>query len=295
MGFASRKALIDAELQGKVVRSHWQKTSGLTAYVAGRWYDMSMMPGAAIPRANVYPGGLRSATALTNLSSGSIYHGASVSPATKHIVKAGIYSTVSTIASTTFMLCDYLMFYALIDFDDDGVQEFDNPIALPRYPDGLGVRAFIVTTSDLGPSAFDMDISYTNTDDVQNRVMPVRVSGLVSSIPGHLLHSGVLANNYGPFLPLAPGDKGIKSVQSITLSVAGGQGWGALVLAKPLMNIQTMPVSNAIYYVTEKDLVLDCPSMPRVKDGAYLNFLIHAGGAYGASSMARGYLKFVWN
>ena len=37
-------------------------------------------------------------------------------------------------------LLDYLMFYPLIDLDDDVEQVMDNTVTLPRYDDGAGVR-----------------------------------------------------------------------------------------------------------------------------------------------------------
>ena len=91
-------------------------------------------------------------------------------------------------------------------------------------------------------------------------------------------HSGNAATRYGPFLPLAAGDYGIRDLESFTLS--GGTpytGSGVLVLhlVKPLWSLPI--VASGMY--TERDFVNQLPSLPKIPDGAHLKFLLFQTGA----------------
>jgi hypothetical protein len=80
------------------------------------------------------------------------------------------------------------------------------------------------------------------------------------------------------------------SVQGVQLSAGTGQGWMCLALAKPLAHFNVR-AANAL---TEKCMFLDVPTMPLVKDEAFLSFLYFAGGATVASSTISGGLRFNW-
>jgi hypothetical protein len=110
-----------------------------------------------------------------------------------------------------------------------------------------------------------------------------------SAITPHISHSGLAANNYGPFLPLASGDTGVSTVATVTFSAAN-TGTGALCLARPLL---TIPLTTAAVAV-ERDLVNQLPSMPRVIDGACLVWLYFAGAATAASTNFYGHLELGW-
>jgi hypothetical protein len=73
---------------------------------------------------------------------------------------------------------------------------------------------------------------------------------------------------------LAAGDSGIRSVQSYTLAT-GTTGTASLLLCKPLATIPVLAVNTA----SERDLVYQLPSLPKVEDGACLGFLVQVGGA----------------
>jgi hypothetical protein len=112
-----------------------------------------------------------------------------------------------------------------------------------------------------------------------------------SAIVPHILHSGLAANNYGPFLPLASGDTGIQQFNSVQLSAASGSAsTGALVIVKPLAQI-TIGIAALM---TEKDLLNQIPSLPQIKDGACLAWLLGAGAATAASTTFAGQAEFVW-
>ena len=144
-------------------------------------------------------------------------------------------------------------------------------------------------TSAAGATAQNIALSYTDQSANTGNTLPVTVAMTASGIAGHISHSGVAANNYGPFLPLASGDSGVQNVASVTFSAAN-TGTGALCLARPIAQI-TLSVSGLM---TEKDLLNQIPSLPRIYDGACLVWLWGAGAATAASTTFAGGLETVW-
>lgn len=272
-----RQVIDEAYEDGRYSYSTFRRTYPFVA-VAGTWVDLSMASGG--PPANYYLGEPLMAYIPTNWFYRSIWHGAAVSPAKKYLHKICMLCTGAGGSPAPFILCDYLMYYMLIDMDSTEEQFFINygetstpvtdPLAavLPRYTDGVGVQAFLVATNPyVGGMAFQ--IKYTNSSDVADRYSQVQLSNTSTNI-GTLLHSGTTGVNWfgSPFIHLAPGDRGIKSVQSIQFFGANG-GLGALVLVKPIATLMTREVTAWC----EFDFIKDKPSMPRIYDGAYLNLL----------------------
>lgn len=290
MSFSSNKELINSRDAGQKLWCSFSKIIGAAAHTIGQWNDLSMTAGT--PRMNVYPGSLLTSTRLGWTNTGNMYHGAAISPQTLHLSSLAIAGANSaTWGPSTFILCDYLMFYPLIDMDDDNLQPLINSTSLLRYTNGEGVRAMLVATADTAATPHAINISYTNSNGVSGRTLPTNVSCTTNSIIGSIVNSGVIANSYGPFLPLAADDIGVRSVESIQLDVGSGGGYAALVLVKPLAtfvyNINTAP--------TERCYLRDSPSLPKIEDGAFLNLIKMSGAATAAASIARGYVEFVWN
>ncbi len=228
-------------------------------------------------------------------SQGSLYHGGAVSTDTKHLINMGAVSAVATAVPGVLYLVDLLLVYPYLDAASSSLQTLYNNNTLPRYTDGKGVRAFAIAQTALGANAHNISITYTRattggTDT--GRVLPVTVAGTASAIAGHITHSGVAVNNYGPFLPLADGDLGVKSVQDWKLSAATATAntYHALVLCKPLA---ALPITTASV-MAERDLLNQLPSLPRIYDGAKLAWLYFAGGATAASTNFYGYLDVAW-
>lgn len=173
---------------------------------------------------------------------------------------------------------------------------------LPRYTNGEGVRAYIVSagtsysggqlTGTVGAVAHNFSISYSNQSNNSGNSLPVTVSATVSAANGAITHAGVAANNYGPFLPLAQGDYGIRSVETFQLSAASGTAntFYHLVLCRPITQIPITTVSVA----SERDLVNQLPSMPRVYDDANLGLIVYTGAAFAAAGILIGSAEFGW-
>jgi len=158
-----------------------------------------------------------------------------------------------------------------------------------RATNGEGCRLYWVQTAAAGASAQNISISYTDQAGNTGNTMPVTVAMTASAIVGHISHTGTATNNYGPFLPLASGDYGVRNVASVTFSGAN-TGTGALVLARPLMEI---PIGVASLY-HNKDMLSQIPSLPIIPDGACLGFILIAGGAVAAATNFMGHIETVW-
>ena len=111
-----------------------------------------------------------------------------------------------------------------------------------------------------------------------------------SAIVGHIAHSGSAANNYGPFLPLASGDYGVQNVASVQFSAASGAGTCALVLARPIAQIPLVTAS----LLSERDLLNQLPSLPRIYDDACLTWIYFAGAATAANTNFYGAIETAW-
>jgi hypothetical protein len=149
-----------------------------------------------------------------------------------------------------------------------------------RYPEGVGLRAYF--SSEVAPATGGPNLtSFKYTDQAgnadQNMTTVVGFAAAAGAVAGAVPHSGNAATRYAPFLPLLPGDYGIKDIEKFTLS--GGTaytGTGQLVLhlVKPLWSLP-IPASG-IY--TERDFINQLPSLPKIPNGACLRFLLFQTG-----------------
>lgn len=284
----SQDQLVAALTAGKTWRMDWNKITGGTSYTAGRWYDLSMLNGT--PIANTYTGTALNAQVPNEASGFGLYHGGNVASEIKNLLNMGAVSAVGTAVPSTLMLVDLCMYYPGINMNVATAQTLVNGTPLTRYTNGAGLRTALVIQTNTGATAHNIALSYTNQLNVAGKVLPVTVAATGSAITPHLTHSGTSANNYGPFLPLASGDTGIRSVQSIQLSAASGAGTAALCLYKPLMEI---PITTAGVYA-ERDLLNQLPSLPVIQDGACLVWLLFTGNALAASTNIFGKVTTVW-
>jgi hypothetical protein len=229
-----------------------------------------------------------------SIASGSLYTGGNVSPLTKHIINSGVVSPTAVAVPGVLMLCDFLLAYPLIDANTTSPQTLTTTNALSRYTNGIGVKPFIVATSTLGATVVpSLTISYTNQAGTPGQVMPgiVAVNNPASSIAGTIIHSAAAVNSTGPFLPLAAGDTGVRSVETVTFGTATGTASTCcLVLVKPLWYI---PITTT-GVMSEEDMFDQLPSMPQVTDGAYLGWLYYACAATTVSTPFYGCLDICY-
>ena len=293
MPFTSIDDLVASITGGKFNRNDWNKITGGAAYAAGRWYDFS--PLAGTPVANAWAGTALAWTSC-NESAGNgtqifgMRHGGNVTPDTKHVLNGSAITAVATGVPGQLMLVDLQGYYPGVNMNVATAQTFTGTPTL-RYTNGEGIRAFLVVVTTTGATAHNVALSYTNTAGTAGRTLPVTVSCTASAITPQITHSGTAANNYGPFLPLANGDTGIQSVQTLTLSAASGAGTAALCLGKPLL---TIPLTTATV-ASERDFLNQIPALPEIKDGACLTWLYFAGAATASATNFYGSLEMGWS
>jgi hypothetical protein len=284
------RALIDdAYTNGQNCYSTFRKVPAI-ASTANMWVDLSMAPGT--PRPNFYVGDELTFTVPTNWYLKGIWHGGAVTPYKKYLHKINLLGQGAAVSPAPIMLCDYLGYVPLIDMDNTDAQTVDNSQAtLPRYTTGEGVQAFLVATQPYVGGAY-FQITYTNSDGVQNRVSKLCITN-TSTYIAQIVNSGITAvggNNYiSPFIPLMVGDRGIRSVQSIQFYSANG-GLASLVLCRPIANMMTREATAW----SEFDFIKDKPSLPRIYDGAYLNLLVLATATVAAIPVI-GEITTVWS
>lgn len=292
MGYTSMDDFInEVTTNGKFFRNDWNKsTLPTTVYAAGLWYDWSLSPGNPIASPNFSGGTNLTASSLTDTMGFGMWTGGNVSPDTKHLINMAAYSAGTTAVPGVLMLVDQLLFYPVTTVTTTTSQVFNNSITLPRYTDGVGVRAYIAAGATMGAGAPNLGISYTNQSGVAARSLPFTVSAPATSPAGAVIHTGNAANRYGPFLPLASGDRGIRSIQSITIQTSMTSGFLTVVLCKPIVSLPLTTVGVA----AERDLLNQLPSLPQIVDGANLQWLYFAGSATPVSTPFYGNCDFGW-
>lgn len=184
----------------------------------------------------------------------------------------------------------------VIAYTDGGSGTHTMTMQMPRYQDGVGCEAFfVVQTAPTGGGPNMTASSYTNTAGTGSRAFQGTPSfgAAADAYALRIPHSGNAAGRYGPFLPKHGGDTGIKSIESFTLSggtAYTGGGPIELCVCKPIADI-ALPVTGMW---SERDLVNQLPSLPQIKDGACLTWLLFGTGATTTNSPFTGTLDFAW-
>lgn len=282
-GFKNIRTYVDAKENGAYHITGFRKVPS-QATTAGNWCDLSMASGNPVP--NYYAASPLEAATLDYEK--GIWHGTACSPAQKHLRSITIMTSTANAVPSYWYLMDYLLYYPFIDMDAVGeTQEMVNTVTLPRYTDGAGVRMMAVNVAPtVGGGQFF--VTYTNQAGVAGRVTPTHFCSAATNI-ATLTATTQEAGGFMPFISLQDGDTGVRSVQSVTFTVANG-GLMALVLVHPLRNISIRDINAP----TEKEGVREIPDTPRIYDGAYLNLIGMTTTGSIASGLIAGYAEFVW-
>lgn len=279
--------LADAQDAGRYLYASFRKQATQTTG-AGIWFDLSMSPGNPAP--NYYIGTSGVFTPLRQSTDGGLRHGGNVSPAKKFLRKLLAMTPTAAAAPLKMVLLDYIGFYGFIDESVLDEQALDNTNPLPRYADGAGVQMMaVVVAGQTGGQSFT--VNYTNSAGVSGRVSNTATMS-TQAVNGTIINSlqaGAAYANNGPFLSLAAGDSGVRSVQSVTIGGVGDVGLFALALVKPLASIGIRGIDAP----TEIDYLTDMASMPEIKDDAYLNFVTLPNGSLSAAPI-HGVIETTW-
>ena len=296
-GFTSLDDFINqATTNGKFWRTDWNKlTFGTTANTAGMWYLLSQTGGNPAASSILGTGTNLAFQALTDATAtaAGIQHGGNVG-GFKQIINASAFSASATTMPAIFMLVDLLGFYPITTVTTTGAQTLNNTVTLPRYTTGAGVQAIVVPSTVMGAATPTITLGYTNSAGTASRATPSAPAlplGNTAAAVSSVIYSGTGSGKYGPFMPLANGDAGIRSVQSVSLSASYVSGVLNLLLVKPLL---TLPMTT-IGVAAERDLLNQVPSLPKVYDGACLAWMMYAGAATPVNSPFYGHLDFAWS
>lgn len=239
--------LNEVTVNGKTLAAEFYKvgTAAEAAGVPHSLWKVGHYPAAGEDGAST-PG-----TAHTS-SDGSLIKWANQSPDTKHLV------TFSATATTQGMLVLYDRLVSVnFSFNSTGEKTI-NSTTLPRYAgtDSVGLQAWVEVTTVTSSAAVMNMSSYTDQDG----------NGTAS---GGNITFPAAATNVNAFigpLPLAAGDTGLRSVETITVGTSGGgSAAGNLVIMKPLAYCPLIANRG-----TNNDHMIMIPSLPRIYDGATL-------------------------
>lgn len=302
MGFSSQDDLIASiTVDGQVGRIDYQKTTAV-AGVAGTWTDLGTATGST--PVDAYAG-----TSLTfvetddTYSGGAVYHGGDVSTATKHFLNASASVFAAAGAPWILMCVDQVGYVPITTTDVTGTGSRTvtmTPISntgakVDRWANGAGLRAYFST--EVAPTAGGPNLTtftYTNQAGTTGKTLAATVGFAATPVTGMIPHSGNAATRYGPFLPLAAGDSGIRDIENFTLSggtAYTGSGQLVLHLVRPLWQIP-IPASGIL---TERDFVNQLPSLPKIPDGACIRFLLFQTGATTTTSPVNVFADYGWN
>lgn len=132
-------------------------------------------------------------------------------------------------AGGAIMLADRLSHQAGLSGTVNSAQTTNLPTAaLTRFTDGEGVMAMLTIYTTIGTTATTVTVSYTNQAGTAGRTSPPQNIGTAANG----------TQGRGIAIPLAAGDTGIRSVESVTLAATTGTvGNFGVTLYKPLAYI----------------------------------------------------------
>jgi hypothetical protein len=277
MGFSSQDNLIaqitDAGAYGNVFYNKTLSSAG----TAGHWTLLSGHPGT--PQAATFAGAdLTFVGTDDTWSEGAPYHGGNVSTQTKHFLGAGAAVVAAAGAPWYLMAIDLVGYVPLsgTNVSTTGTKTVTMTAldGSARHPSGTGLRLFVAADTALGANAPTCVINYL--DETGAAGATTTFTSTASLGVGQLLNSGTAANKYNPFLPMAVGDLGVSDIVSLVWSgTAHASGTVIIGLCKPLW---TIPVPATGLY-TKVDFLNAFPSLPRIEDGANIQFLMFQTGA----------------
>jgi hypothetical protein len=290
MAIAGTKDLADAFTQGRWHLQRFQKNAGSTG--DSHWQDWSFASGQPAYDARI--GDSLTFTPFTASRNDAIYFPGISASHKRHLVSMAVYTTPSGTGQLTvaYQMYDLLGVYPLIDGDNTDAQVMDNTDSLPRYTDGIGVRAVLVNhVAPAAAAGSPAAINYVNADD-EAKSMTVYTTLFGS---GKAAWSMETAGTGTGNLYLPVDGRGIKRVTSLQFSTAPGGLW-AVYLVKPIEGIVwnggLAGVTQTVYAV--KDIAQHSSfHLPVIEDGAWLGFFYMPNGS-SRTVATFGYAVFAW-
>jgi hypothetical protein len=279
----NRRQAIDATRDFKKTINVVKVPSQITT--TGIWFDLNLSPGNPKPFYYAAPPG--EAAALTVLD-GGIQHGGNVSPKQKYLRRNLMQTNSATGLPMSMRLVDYVMYYPFIDMGETDNQPMINDVILPRYVTGEGLQVMaVLVAAGVGGQTFRF--TYTNQNGVGGRISNTVIMN-TATVNGTIINSqNANAAANGPFIGLQSGDTGVRSIESVQMISGPDVGLFTLVLVKPIANIQILERTAPV----EVDYLRDFGFMPRIEDGAYLNYICLPNGSLSGVRL-NNELDFIW-
>ena len=186
----------------------------------------------------------------------------------------------------------------VIAFTDAGTGTNVIDVRLPRYSDGRMVQAlfFNPAATPLGAGTPQLTLGYQNGAGTTGRATPTSPSapiGKTAAANSIVLYSGATgAGKFGPAIPLAAGDSGIRSIQTVRNNSSYVSGSYTVALFVPLAEFPLQVLGQASMIDFTQGMF---PSFPRVYDGAALYWILKSGVATPVNSQIDGRLNFAWS
>jgi hypothetical protein len=298
MGWTSHDDMINQITVNGKTEVHTYQKNVIAAQNAGHWGHLLSGSGS-IPAAT-FAGTEATFTATDNTwSEGALPIGDQTSPATKHLLSLGV--SITGTGAPFFVLPIDLVGYAKLNTTNvtsTGEKAITmTPISntaanVDRYPNGEGLRAFVASYGTMGANTPTMQLKYTNTAGTTGKLSTSGIVSTASAVSGVILNSGNVANKSSPFLPLAAGDTGIKDIESLTWGgTAHASGNVIIGLCKPLCAPIPIPATGLYNMV---DFLNTVPSLPRLRNGCNLTFLVYATVAITAGNTFYASFEYGW-
>ena len=297
-GFKNIAAWANAPDSGRVHVTTFRKAVASAATVANDFIDYTYFSGN--PVANFYASTPMEAAYVESNRGINIPNISGQFLKSLTVMSAASSATGTTNQNQRLCLADYLLYYPFIDTDAVGEQQDTIATnALTRYTDGQGVMMMAVGQS-ASSAIGTFTVSYTNEDGVAGRTSQATFTKIISG-GGTLVSSSTnaVAGSH-PFVGLQAGDTGVRSVESVTFTAAGG-GLMAIVLVKPLFhfystqecrrtttgNLESYGAASQFESVIHRNPV-------EIKQGAILGVIGLGNAGSLASSILAGTLETIW-
>ncbi len=232
------------------LRSYGKASS--TAKAAGTFQSLWLTAGQ--PTSGTAPA-VATMAIPTNATTGAFYFTNPTSPALTYMSKVSL--TASTIG--TMIIYDRVGHSGILNGTLTTAQAVNGSTIDRNYTGVLGedVEMFVEWYTATGATASNITVSYTNEQGVSGRTT-VSTAFQATPVVGQMLP-----------LPLASGDRGVQSVQSVTLSASTGTaGAFGITLVKRIAEI---PIT-----IANGGVVLDpfALGMPQIKDNACIAMMV---------------------
>jgi hypothetical protein len=262
------------------------------AGTASNWFDISMSPGMPLPQ--YYAAAPLVGQQMKKSTDGGLNHGPSVQADgyQKYLKRFLIMTSSQTGLPLPYILMDYVHYYPFIDMGTNDEQIMDNTNALARYTDGAGLQMMPVSVASGTALAPKFTVNYTNSDGVAGRTSKLVTCSLATAngsiLTCHHGLSSVLGNS--PFIGLQDGDKGVRSIESVTFPSTLDVGLFTIALVKPLVTgTLSEPQSPS-----EIECLPHQSQLPKIYDDAYLNIIACPNAAINGISF-NGEIETIWN